>query len=734
MKHRLTIHKHAALALLLLVGSLITKHVSCTSSIDNLAAPHIDRPEDDVVLSRITHHFSSIQGGVHKGSSHGSSSSTRNTHQQRHVDRILQFKKKTATKGQDEKKQGQAKMKSTNKTTKNAKGKNVKSKAGIQKKKTTNKVQQKKQSKVATKMKDADQQMKVKDDNDDNNTLKNNDKTSNGENDEKKKMMSNVQKMEFKKKNDDNDENNDKDKDKDKKKEDDNTDDEADDPTTSSPTLMPTLSPTIEPTSSPTLAPTTTNDDDDEKNETTNDNNNLDENDNDDTEAIDKNDNSRRISPRYTSELCLASQKDSYRTCYQRHIDPTLLSSIKCDSITNRKEYTPFTKPYISSDEELITGTMVLTMLLSDDTTTTPASISVDDDDTVVLLNCRESFKLEETVLTYLSDNIGSETTFTPVCVYLEKYAYSKSRKEVGEGGGRTLALEFEVTYIHNNNNNNNNNNNKRNTMPSSSSRNGNGRMLGYDERIHPTMKLEVESTVGLELGKVSTTIEMLSPDEQMNDQIMDMEETNNNRGLKKKTKQNVKGKSKLTIGKGKKKKMMSDIQKKDEEVIDDNDEEDEDDDDAEDDDEVVPTLMPTTAEEDTDDGEEIDEEYTNTKECTAIQTALCCSQLAINAASPPPGRGGTRAGIYCDSLNCSFRKQCGTGRMSSKQVFVDDRELQVKREDADNNENDETTSTVMEVVAVEIVYRTTFQLPIQHGLTTIKDVALTTSVQRTVC
>ena len=114
-------------------------------------------------------------------------------------------------------------------------------------------------------------------------------------------------------------------------------------------------------------------------------------------------------------------------------------------------------------------------------------------------------------------------------------------------------------------------------------------------------------------------------------------------------------------------------------------------DDEAEDDDEAVPTLMPTTAEEDKVEGEEVDEEYTNTKECTAIQTALCCSQLAINAASPPPGRGGTRAGIYCDSLDCSFRKQCGTGRMSSQNVIIEDRALQ----DVDNKENFETTNTV---------------------------------------
>jgi hypothetical protein len=40
----------------------------------------------------------------------------------------------------------------------------------------------------------------------------------------------------------------------------------------------------------------------------------------------------------------------------------------------------------------------------------------------------------------------------------------------------------------------------------------------------------------------------------------------------------------------------------------------------------------------------------------------------------------------------------------------------------------------LVEVVAVKIVHPSSFQLPIQHGLTTIKDVALTKSVQRTAC
>ena len=639
-----------------------------SSSIDVVAPPH-DRPAA-VYISRTHQH--SNQEGVSKGSDAGKS-----------VRRLLQSHAKTKTttngNGRNEK-HGQTKMK-----TKETKGNHH------QKKITMNKVQPKtkKRSKTtSSKMTNAYQQKKAKGNY---NESKSNNKMSNGENEDKKKkkmmMTSNVQKKTKKTKDDKND-----DKDTKKEDEDDIDDDEdvddADPTSSSSPTLMPTLSPTLEPTPSPPTLALTTNDDEDETTNETNNNNNLDENNdnvvNNETVDDDKSSASRRSSPRYTPELCLSSQNDSYRTCYQRqNIDPTTSlssssssSSIKCDSITNRKEYVPFTKPYVTNDEELITGTVVLTMLLSDDTTTTTAASTTTEDE----LNCRESFKLEETVLTYLSDNIGSERTFTPVCVYLEKYVYSSSRGEVG--GGRTLALEFEVTYIHN----------KIRNTSSSSSRNNERRMLGYEKWMHP-LKLEMESIVGLDLSEVNP-MEVVRPGEQISDRIV--EGSNNNRGLRK-TKKTKKSKSKLKIGKGKKKKMMSNVQTNDDDDLDSTDDavNDYNDDEAEDDDEAFPTLMPTTAEEDKVEGEEVDKEYTNTKECTAIQTALCCSQLAINAASPPPGRGGTRAGIYCDSLDCSFRKQCGTGRMSSQNVIIEDRVLQVTRKDVNNKENFETTNTV---------------------------------------
>ena len=77
--------------------------------------------------------------------------------------------------------------------------------------------------------------------------------------------------------------------------------------------------------------------------------------------------------------------------------------------------------------------------------------------------------------------------------------------------------------------------------------------MLGYEEWMHP-LKLEMESIVGLDLSEVNP-MEVVRPGEQISDQIV--EGSNNNRGLRKtkKTKQNnVKSKSKLKIGKGKKK------------------------------------------------------------------------------------------------------------------------------------------------------------------------------------
>ena len=66
------------------------------------------------------------------------------------------------------------------------------------------------------------------------------------------------------------------------------------------------------------------------------------------------------------------------------------------------------------------------------------------------MLDCHARIKLEEALLTYLADNVGSEDTFRPVCAYLENVgsfeSFGVSRATGDEV--RALALEFEVTYL----------------------------------------------------------------------------------------------------------------------------------------------------------------------------------------------------------------------------------------------------------------------------------------------
>jgi hypothetical protein len=280
-----------------------------------------------------------------------------------------------------------------------------------------------------------------------------------------------------------------------------------------------------------------------------------------------------RNSPRYPPDLCLRSQKDSYRTCFQRHIDPTSHYTTKCDMIdrefaSQKKEYNPYTKPYTADDEELIKGSLVLTFL---------------QDDSTDELNCRTSFKMEETLLTYLSDNIGSDDTFTPMCVYLESYAYSRSSctKEI------SLAMEFEVTFVQ--------------KMKNDGYGNDHRRLNVFELRdglMPPKLLLEPKEKIA---GVTSNTKSVEIANE--------MEETN--RAQRKVIKRRKKMKrAKETIAR------------------------------------------------------EIDKNG----QCSDILTALCCSQLAINSSADRLGRPqDTPPGLFCDSVGCSFREKCGTGRSTSK-------------------------------------------------------------------
>ena len=291
-----------------------------------------------------------------------------------------------------------------------------------------------------------------------------------------------------------------------------------------------------------------------------------------------------RNSPRYPPELCLQSQKDSYRTCFQRHIDPTSHYTTKCNMI-DREEYKPYTKPYTADDEELIKGSLVLTFL---------------QDDSTDELNCRTSFKMEETLLTYLSDNIGSDDTFTPICVYLESYAYSRSscRKE------SSLALEFEVTFVQKMNNARDVDDHRRLNV-----------FELRDELMPPKLLFEPKEKIA---GVTSNTKSV--------ETVNEMEETNRAQRKDMKRRNKMK-KAKETIAR--------DIDKN--------------------------------------------------GQCSDIQTALCCSQLAINSSADRLGHPhDTPPGLFCDSVGCSFREKCGTGRTSTRKYL----NRFLRRNGKDNTQN----------------------------------------------
>ena len=117
---------------------------------------------------------------------------------------------------------------------------------------------------------------------------------------------------------------------------------------------------------------------------------------------------------------CYASA-GKYRTCFHRAYTP-----YTCDTMSSGK-------PHVSSDEVLITGIMHLA-LLQDGTAVT----------------CQKKIQLEKALLTYLADNVGSDSTFEPVCVYAGESAQSKQLVPdiVGQYAEST-AIKMEVQYIH---------------------------------------------------------------------------------------------------------------------------------------------------------------------------------------------------------------------------------------------------------------------------------------------
>ena len=110
-----------------------------------------------------------------------------------------------------------------------------------------------------------------------------------------------------------------------------------------------------------------------------------------------------------------------YRTCFHR--SNTLGA---CDTISSGK-------PYIALNEVLIAGTMHLTLL---------------DDGGIV--TCQKEFQLEKAILTFLADNIGSDSTFEPICVYAGGKNAESKQLVPGRAGqyARSTAIEVEIQYL----------------------------------------------------------------------------------------------------------------------------------------------------------------------------------------------------------------------------------------------------------------------------------------------
>ena len=104
------------------------------------------------------------------------------------------------------------------------------------------------------------------------------------------------------------------------------------------------------------------------------------------------------------------------RTCFKRSGD--------CDSIFSGADY-----PEMKSNESLLEGTMHVILL---------------DDSTPV--TCDNIFELEQTLLVFLADNIGSQDTYRPVCVRIVEYA--NDEQQVDGVFVESIALKIELTFI----------------------------------------------------------------------------------------------------------------------------------------------------------------------------------------------------------------------------------------------------------------------------------------------
>ena len=300
--------------------------------------------------------------------------------------------------------------------------------------------------------------------------------------------------------------------------------------------------------------------------------------------------------------LCL-EPPDPHRTCFRRSIDPG--NNYDYDFIDRKKynhEGKRGTLPYLALDEQVFYGTMIISMLDNEQ-----------DIDT-----CDSRLGMEELLLTFLADNIGGSDTYTPICAFMDKYAFEYQEVPETDEEITGTAFHFQLTFAQ-------------------SSRVPNWR------RLESTIKEDEEQSVFLQNDLIERDLrkdkKKKNQKENNNDGGKKVKQTNTSNiqrnNDRKKNRKNNGSKEKnsgqknrpnngpnsgrntgnKTKDKTKKKENIKDNEKEKKFVN-------------------KPTMKPTLL------------------NCRASDQAMCCSQVAING-SP---------GSYCVDLGCDL-SLCGSGR-----------------------------------------------------------------------
>ena len=111
---------------------------------------------------------------------------------------------------------------------------------------------------------------------------------------------------------------------------------------------------------------------------------------------------------------------DPYRTCLWQ-----TTTVDKCDRMVKHE-------PFVGTDETLVEGTMIITLAQNPVATT-----------------CKNIVQMEKALMTFLADNIGSEDTYQPACVYTVNGA-----RDMIQSDGQVIestALEYKLSFVQKN-------------------------------------------------------------------------------------------------------------------------------------------------------------------------------------------------------------------------------------------------------------------------------------------